>query len=117
MPAARRSLYLKIGVAGFAFGNVMLFSIPRYVNGGPLGTAFQHVFDVLNILFAIPVLLYSASPYFQAAWAAVRVRAITLEVPVALGLLVLFARSVTDIATGLGRRVSWTRSPAWCSFC
>src|SRR5690242_10218515 len=29
VPASRRTLYLRIGVAGFAFGNIMLFSIPR----------------------------------------------------------------------------------------
>ena len=31
LPAARRALYLKVGVAGFAFGNVMLFSFPEYL--------------------------------------------------------------------------------------
>ena len=36
MPAARRRLYLQLGLAGFAFGNIMLFSIPRYANGAPL---------------------------------------------------------------------------------
>jgi Cu+-exporting ATPase len=99
---ARRELYLRIGVAGFAFGNVMLFSIPRYANGAPLEPQFQRLFDLLNVLFAIPVLLYSASPYFRAAWTAVRARAVTLEVPVALGLIVLFARSMVDITMGWG---------------
>ena len=36
MPQARRDLYLKLGLAGFAVGNMMLFSIPRYANGAPL---------------------------------------------------------------------------------
>ncbi len=95
-------LYLRIGVAGFAFGNVMLFSIPRYANGAALEPAFQRLFDGLNVLFALPVLFYSAAPYFRGAWASVRARAVSLDVPVALGLLVLFARSVTDIAMGWG---------------
>jgi Cu+-exporting ATPase len=95
----RRALYLRIGVAGFAFGNVMLFSIPRYANGGPLEPEFQRLFDILNLLFATPVLLYSASPFFRGAAAAMRARAVTLDVPLALGLAVLYARSVVDIAT------------------
>ena len=49
MPPLRRALYLKIGVAGFAFGNMMLFSIPRYANGAPLEPQFQRLFDVLNL--------------------------------------------------------------------
>jgi Cu+-exporting ATPase len=32
-----RRLYLQLGVAGFAFGNIMLFSVPHYANGGPVG--------------------------------------------------------------------------------
>jgi Cu+-exporting ATPase len=97
---ARRRLHLQIGIAGFAFGNIMLFSIPRYANGAPLDPRFQHLFDALNVLLAMPVLLFSASDYFRAAWNAVRGRTMALEVPVALGLAVLFARSVVDIATG-----------------
>ena len=69
-PPAIRRLYLQLGVAGFAFGNIMLFSIPRYANGGPLEGDFQPLFDVLNILFALPVLLFSASlHYFRIALA------------------------------------------------
>ena len=49
-----RRLYLQLGVAGFAFGNIMLFSIPRYVNGAPLEDGFQRLFDALNVLFALP---------------------------------------------------------------
>jgi Cu+-exporting ATPase len=102
MPSQRRTLYLKLGLAGFAFGNMMLFSIPRYANGVPLEPAFQRLFDSLNVLLAVPVLLFSASDFFTSAWRALRMRAITLDVPVALGLAVLFTRSVVDIATGAG---------------
>lgn len=102
VPAARRTLYLKIGVAGFAFGNVMLFSIPRYANGAPLPAQFQELFGLLNLAFSLPVLLFSAQDYFRSAWAAARVRAITLDVPIALGLAVLFLRSVVDIFTRHG---------------
>lgn len=102
MPAARRDLYLKLGLAGFAVGNMMLFSIPRYANGAPLDPVFQRLFDALNVSFAIPVLLYSASDFFRAAWHALRMRAVTLDVPVAMGLAVLFLRSIWDIASGTG---------------
>ena len=98
--ASRRTLYLQIGVAGFAFGNIMLFSIPRYANGAPLDPAFQRLFDALNIALAVPVLVFSAAPYFRTAWEAIRGRSMAIEVPVALGLAVLFVRSVFDIASG-----------------
>ncbi len=102
VPAGRRRLYRQIGVAGFAFGNIMLFSIPRYVNGVPLEDGFQRLFDLLNLAFALPVLLFSASDWYRAAWQTLRTRHVTLEFPVALGLTVIFARSVADIALGTG---------------
>ena len=102
MPPARRSLYLKLGVAGFAFGNAMLFSIPRYVNGGPLDGGFQALFDSLNLALALPVLLYSSSDYFLAAWNSLRQRTLSLDVPIAIGLTALFGRSVADITLGYG---------------
>jgi Cu+-exporting ATPase len=102
VPALRRSLYLRIGVAGFAFGNVMLFSVPQYLNGGPLEPEFTRLFGYLNLAFALPVLLYSASGYLSGAWQAVRARTMTLDVPIALGLVVLFGRSAADIMLGLG---------------
>ncbi|HET9272474.1 MAG TPA: heavy metal translocating P-type ATPase metal-binding domain-containing protein, partial [Vicinamibacterales bacterium] len=102
LSAPVRRLYLQLGVAGFAFGNIMLFSIPRYANGAPLDSGFQRLFDGLNVLFALPVLLFSASDYFRTAWQAVRRRTMALEVPVAIGLAVLFGRSLFDIATSRG---------------
>jgi P-type Cu+ transporter len=99
-PPARRRLHLQIGVAGFAFGNIMLFSIPRYLNGAPLDGRFQHLFDALNVALAIPVLLFSASDYFRGAWRVLQRRSMGLDVPIALGLAVLFLRSTVDVATG-----------------
>jgi Cu+-exporting ATPase len=102
VPPARRRLYSQLGVAGFAFGNAMLFSIPRYVNGAPLGDGLQRLFGALNLALAVPVLVFSASDYFQSAWRAIRHRAINLDVPIALGLAVLFARSAVEIGSGRG---------------
>ncbi|HEX5214438.1 MAG TPA: heavy metal translocating P-type ATPase metal-binding domain-containing protein [Vicinamibacterales bacterium] len=102
VPRVRRRLYLRLGVAGFAFGNVMLFSIPRYANGAPLEPFFQAMFDALNVLFALPVLLFSAADYFRGAWRSARTRTITLDAPIAIGLAALFGRSLFEIVTRTG---------------
>jgi Cu+-exporting ATPase len=98
--ARQRNLVLKIGVAGFAFGNVMLFSVPEYLAGQPLEPPFRQIFDALNAMLAVLVLVYSASDYFRSAWRALYRRAVTLDVPVALGLAVMFARSMADVIRG-----------------
>ena len=102
MSPALRRLYRQLGVAGFAAGNIMLFSIPRYLNGGPLDGGFQRLFDILNLALATPVLLYSGADYFRNVWHAMRSRTMTLDVPIAIGLAVLFARSAFEVVTGRG---------------
>lgn len=99
-----RRLWLKLGVAGFAFGNIMLFSFPEYLSGSTLNTqgSFHTIFGILNIALALPVLFYSSSDYLKSAWAALRQGGINLDVPISIGILALFTRSVYEITAGIG---------------
>ena len=57
---SNKELYLKIGVAGFCFANIMLFSFPEYLSlGKGIDAEFEKFFGYLNIIIALPVLLYS----------------------------------------------------------
>lgn len=99
-----RSLWLKLGVAGFAFGNIMLFSFPDYLDMGnnALGLQFRVFFGALNIILALPVLIYSSSDYLKSAFAALSQRGVNLDVPISIGIVALFSRSVYEIVTGIG---------------
>ena len=100
---ARKRQWLQIGVAGFAFGNVMLFSLPLYFGLDSLsGPGFRTLFGYLSLALAAPVLVYSAADYWRAAWLAVRRRILTLDVPIALGLAAVYAQSLWDILTERG---------------
>jgi len=98
----RRSLYLRMGVAGFAAGNIMLFGISKYLAGGELPPSLVLLFNILSITLATPVVVFSASPWWRSAWGAVSHRRINLDVPVALGIAAIFVRSVVDIILGTG---------------
>ncbi|MDR8393420.1 heavy metal translocating P-type ATPase metal-binding domain-containing protein [Aliifodinibius sp. S!AR15-10] len=97
-------LWLKLGVAGFAFGNIMLFSFPDYLAGTStdLDGTFSFFFGFLNIALALPVLFYSSSDYLKSAWAAVRQGGVNLDVPISIGIMSLFGRSVYEIVLGIG---------------
>ncbi|MFN4079502.1 MAG: heavy metal translocating P-type ATPase [Saprospiraceae bacterium] len=98
-----RSLIYKIGVSGFAFGNIMLLSFPEYLGLEKTSDAwFFSVFGWANLLLAIPVLLYSARDYLVSAWQALRMRRLNIDVPLALGIVMLFGRSAWEIVTGTG---------------
>lgn len=99
-----RDLWLKLGVAGFCFGNIMLFSFPEYLNMSLSDSieSFKMFFGGFNILLAIPVLVYSSRDYLKSAWAAISQKGINLDVPISIGIIALFGRSLYEILSGTG---------------
>ncbi len=97
-----RSLYLKIGVAGFAFGNIMLLSLPEYFGFEGLEKNIQRFLTYLNILLSLPVVFYCASDYFKSAWSGLKQKFINIDVPISLGIIVLFTRSLYEIISMSG---------------
>ncbi len=97
-PRKNRSLIYRLGVAGFCFGNIMLFSIPEYFSSTAASEPYlESVFRYLNVLFSIPVFFYSASPFFVSAFKGIRQRHLNIDVPVALAIAATFVRSLTDV--------------------
>jgi Cu+-exporting ATPase len=97
-----KSLVLKLSIAGFCFGNTMLFSFPEYLGLSESEGTLRLVFSYLNILLAIPVTFYSAQDYFVNAWKTFRQKQINIDVPIAVGLAALFLRSLYDIISATG---------------
>ncbi|OQD42796.1 ATPase [Croceivirga radicis] len=97
------SLLYKLGLAGFAFGNVMLLSFPEYFEVGEFWLEqYKHTFRWLMFAFSIPVVLYAAKDYFISAYKGIRSKLLNIDVPIALGILVLFLRSTVDIIMDWG---------------
>ena len=98
-----RSLIYKLGVAGFAFGNVMLFSFPEYFEVEEFWLdQYKHAFRWLMFAFSLPVVFYASQDYFISAYKGIRSKLLNIDVPIALGILVLFLRSSIDIIFDLG---------------
>jgi P-type Cu+ transporter len=101
--AAQRRLWLQLGVAGFAFGNNMLFAIALYLGVDAVsGPAFREVVGYISLILAVPVLVFSAQDYFRLAWQGLRQRLLTIETPIALGIIVIFAQSAIEVFSGRG---------------
>jgi Cu+-exporting ATPase len=102
-PLVERSFYYKLGVAGFAFGNIMLLSFPEYLGLDKAADSFFfRLFGYLNIGLALPVVFYSARDYLQSAWLGLQQRQLNIDVPIALGILTLFGRSLYEILSHTG---------------
>lgn len=98
-----KRLLFQIGVAGFCFGNIMLISFPEYFGLDSMTKlAFSPLFGYLNLGLSLPVFFYSSQDYFITAWKGLKKKHISIDVPLALGILVLFFRSLYDVVSGTG---------------
>ncbi|HRP68804.1 MAG TPA: heavy metal translocating P-type ATPase metal-binding domain-containing protein, partial [Turneriella sp.] len=95
-----KGLLKRMAVAAFGFGNAMFFSLPDYLTHN-LETRFQTLFITLNLSLALLVLFYSAGEFFTNAWRALKKKKIILDLPIALGIVAMFTRSVLEISVGV----------------
>ena len=94
-----KSLLYKIGVAGFVFGNVMLYSLPEYLNHKPLGESLGTFLYFMSYVLLIPLVFYSGSDYLISAWQSLKRGIININLPIALGIIALFTVTTVDVFT------------------
>jgi Cu+-exporting ATPase len=101
---SNRPFYIRLAIAGFAFGNTMLFSLPGYFDEGVnlMGSHFSLLFAGLNLLFSLPVIFFSAQPFFKNAIAGLRSKTMNLDIPIVMGITALYGRSLYEIFSGSG---------------
>lgn len=99
-----RSLLYKLGVAGFAFGNIMLLSFPEYFQtDGYWIEKYKPLFRTVIFITILPVFFYAASEYFISAYKGLKHKILNIDVPIALGITVLFLRSSYEILMNIGQ--------------
>ncbi|MBK8498752.1 MAG: heavy metal translocating P-type ATPase [Flavobacteriales bacterium] len=96
-----RMVYIRLGVAGFIFGNTMMFSFPEYL-GADTEAGLKTGFQWLTILFSFPVVFFLSTDFFRSAWAGIRSRQINIDQPIALGIVALWTRSLWEVLAGIG---------------
>ncbi len=100
---ANRNRIVRIGVAGFCAGNIMMLSFPEYFSSGKnIDSGLQYFFSYLNLLLALPVFFYSANEFFIKSWKAIRHKTTSIDIPIAIGLIAIFLRSTYEIITHTG---------------
>ena len=99
-----RSLIYKIGIAFFCFGNIMLLSFPEYFEVEEFWiNQYRGFFRWLIFALALPSFLYSASGYYVSAWKSILSGFLNIDIPIALGIIVMFVRSTVDIIFDYGQ--------------
>ena len=111
---AQRRVLWRLFVAVFCMMQVMMYATPLYIaEPGTVAPDMQRLLLWASWLLSVPVLVFSAGPFFGAAWRSLRQGQIGMDVPVSLGIAVTFIVSSGAMfepgglfgATALSRRV------------
>ena len=99
----KRSALWRIFVAGFGMMQVMMYAIPGYVDSaGDMTPEIESLLRWASLVLTVPVVAYSAAPFFRSAWRDLTLRRVGMDVPVALGVGTAFAASVWATLTASG---------------
>lgn len=90
-----RTALIKIGIAGFAFGNIMLMAFPEYFAGGEVQDENLNLtLRYLSLFLALPVFFYCANEFYISSLKSLKNRFLNIDVPIALAIILTFARSL-----------------------
>lgn len=81
-------------VAGFCMMQVMMYAYPAYIaQPGTITPDIEQLLRWASWVLSLPVLLFSAQPFFRSAWRDLRQFSISMDLPVSLALLITFGIS------------------------
>lgn len=98
----RNAAIRRLAIAGLGMMQVMMYALPTYIAGddGSMPRDIEALMRFASLLLTLPVVFYSAWPFFQGAWRDLRLHRAGMDVPVALGIGAAFAASVYGSFTG-----------------
>jgi P-type Cu2+ transporter len=95
-----RGLMLRLGVAAFAAMNVMLLHASIYTGWlDPMDHRFLQLFRWMALVLSTPVAIWCAEPFFAGALSGLRNRVLHMDVPIALGVAILYGHGVVATLT------------------
>ncbi len=93
----------RLFVAGLGMMQVMMYLLPVYLTDGEMTADIEQLMRIASLLLTLPVVVFSAEPFFAGAWRDVRAWHLGMDVPVALGIGAAFVASVVATLTGRGQ--------------
>lgn len=99
---SNKAFYYQLGVTGFCAGNIMLMSFPEYLGIGSTDSSFRELFGYFNFGLSIPVFFYGGRSYLLAAYQAIKHKGVSIDVPIALGMLALWLQSSYEVFSKTG---------------
>ena len=101
--AERKQSLWRLFVAGFGMMQVMMYAVPVYMaEPGSMTPDIEQLMRWASLMLTLPVVFYSAGPFFEVAWRDLRLGRMGMDLPVALGIGVAFGASLWSTFSGHG---------------
>lgn len=98
----QRTLTWRLFVAGFGMMQVMMYAVPAYLADGDMSADVERLMRLAGLVLTVPVVLWSALPFYAGAWRDLAHRRAGMDVPITVGILAAFVASVYSTFTGAG---------------
>ena len=96
-----RAALWRLFVAGFGMMQVMMYALPAYLpDADTMGEDLRMLMRLASLVLTLPVVIYSAAPFWRGAWRDLKRLRLGMDVPIALGIAVAFTASVFATFTG-----------------
>jgi P-type Cu2+ transporter len=100
-----KELLRALAVAGFAAGNVMMLSVAIWAghSQGPnegMEDVTRTLFHWISALIALPAIAYAGRPFFRSAATALKARALNMDVPISLAVVLSAGMSLQQTMVG-----------------
>ncbi len=98
-----RAMLVRIGIAGAIAINVMLAALALYAGElNSMDPGFTRFFRWVSFAITVPAFIWPGRVFFTGAWAALRTRALHMDLPIAIALAAGFIRGAMNTITDSG---------------
>ncbi|WP_189351882.1 heavy metal translocating P-type ATPase [Vogesella fluminis] len=90
----RKQALNRLWVAGLSMMQVMMYAVPVYMApDGEIEAQYLWLLHWASFVLTVPVVIYSATPFYRATWRDLKTRRAGMDTPVTIGILTAFFAS------------------------
>lgn len=97
----RKQALIRLAVAGLAMMQTMMFIAPTYLYDD-IEPQFLNILHWASFLLVLPVMFYSAVPFYRGAWRDLKNRRTGMDTPISLGIVLSFVAGLYALLTHAG---------------
>lgn len=88
---------IQIGVAAACSANIMLYSVAIYAGAGEV---FSGLFGWVSFFLSLPILLFSALPFYKSSISALKSKSVNIDIPISTAIIIGTFSGLYNLAVG-----------------